>query len=227
MKKYIGALAFSVLMVTGASANTVNLAPAGSTGTAGSGSVPTNTITDPGFTLVADTGVVNMTPGTGSSVTAAGEEMVYRTSAGTLDFFVQVTNNQANGSDNLDEVSLFNFAGFTTSVGYVTGFGGTVAPSNANRTATGSTINFFFFDPTGQHNTLGTMSPYGLGSTTYWLEVDTNATSYTTGSVGVQDGTNAAMMAYAPAVPEPMSMGLLGGGLAALGLLKLRKAKKA
>lgn len=226
MRKYISAFALSMLMAGGAFAASVPLVPGGSTGPAGSETVPANGTTFPG-TLIADTGVVNMTPGTGSMVTATGEEQVYRTASGTLDFFVQVTNNQSNGSDNLNEVSLLDFAGFDTSVAYVTGNGGTVAPSNANRTASGAVVNFFFFDPTGEHNTLGTMGPYGLGSTTYWLEVDTNATAYTTGSVAVQDGGNAAMLAYAPAVPEPMSMGLLGGGLAALGLLRLRKARKA
>jgi hypothetical protein len=65
------------------------------------------------------TGAVALTPGIGSVITATGEERMYSTPTG-LDFFIQVVNNQTNGTDNLALVDIRNFAGFVTSVGYST-----------------------------------------------------------------------------------------------------------
>ena len=174
-------------------------------------------------TLVASTGVVTLTQGIGSVVNASGQELVFSTATG-LNFFIQVTNhNQDYATDNLALVDARNFTGFTTSVGYLTTGG--VAPSGANRTAIGDTVNFSFMDGNGQ-NTLGSLTPGGLGNTTDWLEIDTNATSFAeTGSIGVQDGGTAAMLAFAPLtspVPEPATAGLLCGGLALLGLVRKR-----
>ncbi len=184
-----------------------------------------------GATQVFDTGSTTLTPGVGSLVNGVqGEAMVYRTTSGTLDFFYQITNNNTGNSttDNLRLVTAVNFTGFTTAVGYVTS-SGSVAPSDSNRTLSGAAINFDFLNASGQ-NTLGTKPPSGLGSTSYWLEVDTNATTFcnTCGSLSVQDGGNAAMLAPAPtAVPEPATLGFLGGGLALLGIARLRKRKTA
>jgi hypothetical protein len=186
----------------------------------GAVSVPANGSTFPG-SLVADTGVVALTPGLGSSITATGEERVYLTSTG-LDFFIQVTNNnQTNGTDNLSLVDARNFAGFTTAVAYLTLPSGGVAPALASRAAPGDTVNFYFVDSSGR-NDLGSMAPSGLGNTSDWLEIDTNATGLAfNGSIGVQDGGVASMLAYSP-VPEPTTTGVLCGAMALIFIARRR-----
>jgi hypothetical protein len=199
--------------------STITLTP----GTA-TGSVPANGGAFPG-TFVTDTGVMALTPGLGSAITATGQELVYLTATG-LDFFIQVVNNnQSNGTDNLALVDARNFAGFTTSVGYLTLPSGGVAPSSANRTASGGTVNFLFLNSSGQ-NTLGSMAPGGLGNTSEWLEIDTNATALAfNGSIGVQDGGVASMLAYSP-VPEPATTGLLCGAMALLFIARRRAGSR-
>jgi len=198
--------------------STISLTP----GTATS-SVPQNGLAFPG-TLMGDTGLTALTPGVGSVVNAMAEELVYSTSTG-LDFFIQVVNNNQSGAtDNLALVDARNFSGVTTSVGYLGIPIGGVAPSGANRTATGDTINFSFMN--NGLNTLGSLAPSGQGNTSEWLEIDTNATTFTrTGSIGVQDGGTASMLAFAPVapVPEPATAGLLCGGLALLGIFRRRQ----
>lgn len=162
--------------------------------------------------------------------TATVTERVYRVAGGTLDFFYQVTNTSAE-NDAFNTVDILNFTGFTTAVSYLTGNGGTVAPNGggsaaASRGAAGNVINFFFRSAPPAD---GNLFP---GNVSDWLEIDTNATDYTlTGSVGVIDGGVAQTPLTAPSpfapTPEPVSMGLLGGGLALLGVARWRKAKKA
>ena len=57
------------------------------------------------------------------------------------------------------------------------------------------------------------------GETTVLLVIETNARHYTTGFVSAQDGTAGFGFAYAPAVPEPSSLALLGSGLTMAGAL--------
>jgi PEP-CTERM motif len=52
--------------------------------------------------------------------------------------------------------------------------------------------------------------------------IETDATAYKWGFVSAQDGTAGSARAYIPAVPEPSSLALVGGGLSTFGLL-LRK----
>jgi hypothetical protein len=231
MNVTFGALAVGILLAGSAFGTTMTLGPAGSTGTAGSGTVPNNGSTFAGLTLVTSITDEALTPGLGSNVQATGSELVYRTGTGTLDFFYQVTNNQSNSSDNLRLVTLGGYTGATTAVAYNTN-SGSVAPSDAFRSAPGDTLNFDFLT-SGSASTLGTNTPFGLGSTSDWLEVDTTSTTYAlTGFLAAQDTGNASMLAYAPSkgpatVPEPTSLGLFGGGLAALGIVRWRKYRKA
>jgi hypothetical protein len=72
------------------------------------------------------------------------------------------------------------------------------------------------------------MAPNGLGNTSDWLEIDTNATAYAfNGSIGVQDGGVASMLAYSPSLlPEPATTGLLCGAMALLFIARRRSADR-
>jgi hypothetical protein len=197
-------------------ASPVPISPGGSVVFSGSTGQDGSTFPVPGLTLVANTGVVTLTDLPGSNVNATGQEEVFSTATGTLDFFIKIVNNQSGGTDNLALVDVRNFTGFTTALGYVLAPSTGVAPSSANVTTGGDTVNFVFLNSSMQ-NTLGSLSPGGLCASnpcpSEWLEIDTNATNFAeTGFVGVQDGGNAGMLAFSPtAVPEPKAIGLVGG----------------
>src|ERR1017187_10478050 len=62
------------------------------------------------------------------------------------------------------------------------------------------------------------------GETTQLMVIQTQATQFTDGFVSAQDGTAGSDIALAPqAVPEPTSLGLLGGGLIVVGGFVRRK----
>jgi len=168
-------------------------------------------------TQVADTGVLNFT--TSQYVSGTLRQEVYKESSGTLDFYYLVSNNSSS-VDNIGRLTTNNFAGFTTDVSYLT-TGGT-APTDSDRSGAGDTVGFDFKGPNG--NTLA------AGTSSAWIEISTNATSFAfIGSSNIIDGNVASVTTYSPtAAPEPMSMSLLGAGLAGFGLLGLRRrsAKK-
>lgn len=163
-------------------------------------------------TLVAST----TTNFSNASIFGTATTAVYLNSLGTLDFYVQVSNGA--GSDPIHRISLFNFAGYTTDVGYRTdayspfSIAGTLAPSEANRNLAGSVVGFDF-DP-------DPVNGFNSGVTSYTMVVRTNATEYTTGNVAIIDGISANAAGFAP-VPEPASMAVLGIG--ALALLRRRR----
>jgi hypothetical protein len=133
--------------------------------------------------------------------------------AGCLDFAIFVMNN---GTESAESISTGSFAGFLTDVGYWSGSTG-AAPMTISRSSDGLAIHF---DYIGFNN----LTP---GQSSDYLVIETNATSYVPGTITVQDGVTIDTAGFAPAVPEPMSMGLLGGGLALLGLVGMcRRAKK-
>ena len=134
--------------------------------------------------------------------------------AGCLDFFVTVTSSSSS-IDDIERITLASFSGFSTDVGYSTGTGsvaGGITPSTVDRSGTGSVIGFNFT---------------GVGPTqsTQVLEIQTNATAFTLGTLQVIDSSVASVAAYAPAVPEAgsISLTLLGGSLVGLGAIARRR----
>jgi len=169
-------------------------------------------------TLVADTGPVPYAFG-GTNGTI--EEIVLLDSTpnavcpsgGCYDFEIEVLNNA--GADNVGRVTTTNYTGFATDVGYDSLFsliglwptsGGYVMPATVDRVSA-DVIGFNFSIP--------------VGSSSDILEIETNATSYTTGLISVIDGGAANVNGFAPGVPEPATLSVLGIGL--LSLLGLRK----
>lgn len=203
------------LSATSAFAATVSLAPG-----AGIPVVPSDGSAFTGTLVTSMSGNLSNGPGESASYT----EQVYRQTNGFLTFYYQLTNTSP--TDALNEVSLSDFTGVTASVGYLTGNGGTLAPTQtppgneASRTASGFEINFFY-------QKSGTDGQFLPGQTLDYLEIVTNSTSWAPGTVSVIDDGVATTSSLGPvATPEPFSMGLLGGGLALLGVSRIRRSKK-
>lgn len=178
-----------------------------------------------GALLSEQSGVFTGLDSSGNTVFTGSYTVAAYTDANTgdVDLLYQITN-QNNPSlvpDAITSVSMGNFSGYATNVGYLTGsFGvfsnaGTVAPdTNGNsRTPSGSTVNFDFAS--------NFINP---GSTTDILVVATDGTNVATGHLNLQDDGNATVNALQPA-PEPGSMLLLGSGLLSLATLRRRWLK--
>lgn len=146
--------------------------------------------------------------------------------AGCLDFVIQVSDNTpapTGSSGIIERVTTSSFAGYSTSIGVDTVDATTlglnagtvgnplVSPSTASQAA--DTVSWSF-------------SPYlNPGQTSELLEIQTNATNFTSGFLSLQDGQTANGMGFEPtATPEPMSLGLIGGGLALIGVIYRRRA---
>ncbi len=189
-----------------------------------------------GCTLLAshDTGVVTASSGgvtlSFDLVSAVYSDPNNTFGAGDLDFMYQVTN-LASSNDSIGRVTVTNFTGFQTDVGYnLTGStfpgspfatDGTVAPGLVDRN-TASTIGFGFAVPP-------LYALVGPGQASTVLVVETNATNFQLGQANVIDGqavpTDAFGPAGTPSVPEPSTMILMGSGIA--GLVRFMRKKLA
>jgi len=208
IKKYLSLTVFGLATLAPAAFATTVLNP-------GTGTQTPDTLTMGSATLL------NSTSGTLTAPTISGNftESVYADQsnvfcAGCLDFVITLDDT----SGTIERISSSSFAGFNVDAGYASGLGST--PSNLQRSDDGSVVAFGFG---------GSGANLTSGDTTNQLIVETDATSFTSGYLSIQDGTSTSAVAFAPtAAPEPMSMSLLGGGLMGLGLLRLRRrsAKK-
>jgi hypothetical protein len=127
---------------------------------------------------------------------------------GGLDFLYQVTNNPGS-TDALTRLSFTDFSNYNTSVGYNAGTG-LIVPGDATRsTGVGRIVGFDFPVNTG---------PITPGTSSATLIIYTNANAFNlTSSASFIDGGTGTALVYGPAaaVPEPISLALLGiGGLA-------------
>ena len=165
--------------------------------------------------------------------TATALERVYNV-GGLLDFFYQITNTSPAPptGDSFNEVVLDFFKPYFTAVAYDSNGSlvntkpqnGALLGNVVTRSLGGDSLNFFFILAAGGD---GALVP---GATTDWLEIDTSAQTFDTkGTISVADGgvaiTGGAFEPAGPSVPEPMTMGLFGGGLALLGVARWRRSR--
>jgi hypothetical protein len=184
--------------------------------TPGSSGAP-DPFSNAGWTLLATTGSQALSSGT---FTANATSWVYSDSANTfcagcLDFVYMVT--RTGGIEPIERMTASSFAGYSVDAGVVTSSPG-FAPLTVDRTGDGGVIGFNYRNAA---NLTGTES-------TQLLVIQTNATSFTAGVLSVQDGLAANGIGFQPsaATPEPVSMSLLGGGLALIGLGRWRRKNK-
>jgi len=145
---------------------------------------------------------------------------VVREASGTLSFYYQI-HNDLTSLDAIERFTNQSFTGFSTNADYRTdaqlgttggsGLVGTVGSRFATRSSTGAVVGFNFWSTTG-------FVPQGAD--TYWHVIRTDATLYTSGSTALLNGGIATVQTFAPIVPEPGSLALLG-----LGALMLRRRK--
>jgi len=154
--------------------------------------------------------------GVGQTIFGTYSAWVYREASGTLDFLYQV--NSTTSTTVINRITAAHFGSFTTDVGILTSgsppgslAGGLVPNDGADtidRTSDGNTVGW-------NYDAIGGIP---ANSHSVVLEIQTNATLYTSGLLSAIDDTTSSNPAFQPtAVPEPSSMAI--AGLGTLGLI--------
>ncbi len=195
--------------------------------------LPGGSIALSGTTVFADpqlTGVVLQdvtTPftinlGDGNSISGQVQDRVVReSSSGTLDFYYRIFNNSSS-TGSIGLVGRDNYSGFTTNVDWRIDGLGTVAPTRASRSTSGSNVTFDFLT-----------QQIAPSDQSRFFFISTNATNYdnkgqgsligldTNGGFGTADFST--FEPVAP-VPVPAAIWLLGSGL--IGFVSVARKKK-
>jgi len=171
-----------------------------------------------GGPLVIDTGPV---PFTGTDIfndvafTGSLDTKVYADTGG-FDFVYQFSNN-ASSPDAILHLSAASYSGYLTNADFLAGSGASF-PGTVERDAAkgGDTIDFLY-------SVAQAILP---GTNSVQMVIKTNATSYTEGTVTIQDGGNVSINAPAPAsVPEPATLTIAGFALYTLGMRRRNAAR--
>lgn len=211
-------MAAAVILMLGISAQATTITSGQCTNPTGTGGCLTGfgTFSDSVTLLASMSSPVNTATYTGTLLSA-----VYNDN-GTLDFYYQFTSN-AGSTNSVTRITMTDFTGFTTNVGYSTTFSsngftsGGNTPLSADRLSA-NVVGFNF-------NVGGTNDSIGAGQDSAVLIIKTNATLYTTGLVNTIDGSVSQVSAFEPTcVPEPVSMALMGSGLLMLGLWRRKRS---
>jgi hypothetical protein len=129
-----------------------------------------------------------------------------------LDFIFSVSSTTS--TDNIGRITQAGVGTFATDVGYTFGTGaivGGVAPSTVDRLGASNVIGFNF------------SSGIPPGFSTESLEIQTNATNFTAGTLQIIDGSVASVSVFAPTVPLPASVWLMLSGLVGVGAMARKR----
>lgn len=134
--------------------------------------------------------------------------------AGCYDFIINLSSN-ASSTDDIESISDGAFTMSQVTVGVQPGAGNN--PTYISRSSDGTTIDYNY---SGANNVAG-------GESINEIVIETNSKTFSAGSIVIADDVQSTDAGFGDVgAPEPITMSLLGGGLAALGLLRWRSKSR-